>query len=557
MIIEQIASLLSVACNDNHIVPLSYYMNSKSQKGFLPIWIILVAVALIAASTGVAVYQTKKATVPKAATSPQVIESANPLLPEEGNGEVGATVSPSPTPGTIGDYTGWKTYRNEKYGFEFRYPVGVSMRDFESIGHNRLEGKSLSFPEEGPFLFLEIFRNDQQDLSLRNWFETVLRGHEFTGGDIETEGRVDGVDSINNIFLNDVPALEVVGNVFENRMRRIFVFRGSFVIEFYSDYPMDIQDPPVVSQILSTFKFIAPTPTPDPTAGWKTYRNDKYGFEVKYPRDWFLNIRGESVHFSVSSVSPVEEGDIGEEIGINFYDNDRSLDINDWLKEYYADEIDFSKLNITTFTVLSGVKFALVRNAPSEFPYNIEAYAILDNRVIGIVLEPIRLFENVYFEILSTFKFIAPTPTPDPTANWKTYRNEKYGFEFRYPNDWLALPERALVEKGLPRPLTELYAPNRNEYPMIVISSIIVPGNFDAEKYIADNYAQIINLKKLYGLDLIAYRFDIKRLNEYTPIALIQRNDQIYEINYSFGYEEDVDQFGEIFDQILSTFKFL
>lgn len=27
----------------------------------------------------------------------------------------------------------------------------------------------------------------------------------------------------------------------------------------------------------------------------------------------------------------------------------------------------------------------------------------------------------------------APTPTPDKTPNWKTYRNEKYGFEFRYP----------------------------------------------------------------------------------------------------------------------------
>src|SRR3990167_10595938 len=29
----------------------------------------------------------------------------------------------------------------------------------------------------------------------------------------------------------------------------------------------------------------------------------------------------------------------------------------------------------------------------------------------------------------------SPTPSPDPTANWKTYTNNKYGLELKYPPD--------------------------------------------------------------------------------------------------------------------------
>lgn len=31
------------------------------------------------------------------------------------------------------------------------------------------------------------------------------------------------------------------------------------------------------------------TPTPDPTANWKTYTNTKYGFEIKYPTNYFIS----------------------------------------------------------------------------------------------------------------------------------------------------------------------------------------------------------------------------------------------------------------------------
>jgi hypothetical protein len=32
-----------------------------------------------------------------------------------------------------------------------------------------------------------------------------------------------------------------------------------------------------------------------------------------------------------------------------------------------------------------------------------------------------------------------PVPHQDETANWQTYTNDQYGFEFKYPNDWTLL----------------------------------------------------------------------------------------------------------------------
>ena len=50
----------------------------------------------------------------------------------------------------------------------------------------------------------------------------------------------------------------------------------------------------LINQILSTFKFI----DKKDISTWKTYRNDEYGFEFKYPGSWSISPRTDGINLS-------------------------------------------------------------------------------------------------------------------------------------------------------------------------------------------------------------------------------------------------------------------
>jgi hypothetical protein len=86
-------------------------------------------------------------------------------------------------------------------------------------------------------------------LSLRDWFERVLRGHEFSGGPTQP---VDGVDSIKEATIKGMPALEVVGTVLGVVERRTYFLAPNKVVEFSDSYPDFMVEPNVVGEMLST-----------------------------------------------------------------------------------------------------------------------------------------------------------------------------------------------------------------------------------------------------------------------------------------------------------------
>lgn len=55
---------------------------------------------------------------------------------------------------------------------------------------------------------------------------------------------------------------------------------------------------------------------------------------------------------------------------------------------------------------------------------------------------------GVSVEIAEKPSISKPHQTTDPTASWKIYRNEKYGFEFKYPPTWDIVPPEKSDSEG-------------------------------------------------------------------------------------------------------------
>lgn len=333
------------------------------------------------------------------------------------------TEAPTETPISSIDTSAWQTYKNDQYGFKFKYPTYLVTKN------------ELLSPSTGGVVKLNIFVSFKPLFDLRTTSEHAIRLEQEDFAQIENRyGKIGERDTIKVDNKSGIRRQLSLGK--EGLQDIEFVYfnfygeetpRDSIAFRFYG------QEKQLFDQILSTFKFLNSTSSTD-TSTWQTYKNNQYGFEIKYPQNWILKL-------NQNSLTPFAYISNKKDflIPISYFENQKGVvnpitqreDVFDPKKENF-DEISkniYLKRNVVGDDGSTGDEYRIMISTERYLAFSLPIkYA--SNNVADI--QDIEIGR----QILSTFKFLDSTSSTNTSA-WKTYTNKNLGIELKYPKQLL------------------------------------------------------------------------------------------------------------------------
>lgn len=179
---------------------------------------------------------------------------------------------------------------------------------------------------------------------------------------------------------------------------------------------------------------------PAETANWKTYTNEKYGYSIKYPQNWFIK----DVTSLINAANVLDDQFLNDQANIDVNNFKVHITVNSTDFERSKSFLNFSDMGLQneaeiTTALVEGkeivkavVTFSQYDQKTSNYVEEGKSYKILiplggNTLSMSSKLDDRDLVDNV----LSTFKFI-PAQN-DVTKDWQTYTLSKINLEIKLP----------------------------------------------------------------------------------------------------------------------------
>jgi hypothetical protein len=291
---------------------------------------------------------------------------------------------------------------------------------------------------------------------------------------------------------------------------------------------------------------------------WTTYRNEEYGFEIKYPGELAIRLVGRN--------------DIGDMGVLPFLASVQFTKINTNNKIWAELAVrDFNRVNENWCEDVGGTFDGQIEIAgqkqskclhPEFGAAQVSEYSVLvgqrDNLFFDFLCGE-SSESGTCDQILSTFKFIKA----DETSNWQTYRDDKYGFEVKYPDteDVLLVAQGDGKREFLFGGVSCGYSEEESNVLGVINFYPVIEGGFANPDY-GRNYTKA-DCDELVTRFVLHGRFctdkNLTKYQAWCDDGSETSDYHRYDIFLACSWPRDNGRIrcNQLFNQILSTFKFL